>query len=141
MNKIVVRASFDTVIEQLKTELEKTGFQLSGVTDFQQAFSDKLNIHFKKHKIFAVYIPHLYQEMLMFECSEGIVVPCNVTLIERYPGEVVIIVFNPTESIVRDIQNPTMENIAHEVSRRLEFLVQSLERESNTNFNLVTSWG
>jgi uncharacterized protein (DUF302 family) len=138
--KSIIRVSFESLVDQLKAELDKEGFEISGTTDFQQVFMDKLSIHFKKYKVLAAHIPHLYQEMMLLASIEGIVLPCNITIVELYPGEVAIVPVNPTELIVSDIQNASLQNLAGEVSRRLALAIHELGRESTGSPDLVTSW-
>jgi len=78
---------------------------------------------------------------LSFEPLEGIVPPCNITLLELHPGEIQIVPVNPTQLIARNIQNYSLQNIAEEVSRRLEIAIHTLEREPAGTPDLFTSWG
>lgn len=139
--KTIVKIAMEALVEQLKGELAKEGFTITGVTDFQQEFQDKLGTHFKKYKILAVHVPYLSQQMLSFEPLEGVVLPCSVTLIEIHPGEVELIPVNSTALIARDMQDASLQNLAEEVSRRLDRVIKSLEREPSGTPDLFTSWG
>lgn len=76
----------------------------------------------------------------MMESLTGIVLPCNITLLESSPGEVVVMSVNPTEIMVRDTQNASMQNLAEEVNRRLDVVIASLQRGPANIPDLVTSW-
>ena len=125
---------------QLITAFTNEGFTLSGITDFQQEFEAKLGIHFKKYKILWVHVPYLSEQMLSFEPLEGVVLPCNITLLELHPGEIEIVPVNPTELIARNTQNASLQNMAEEVSRRLEIAIHTLERQPTGTPELFTSW-
>lgn len=141
LKKTVIKLSFDSLMDQLGDALDKGGFVVSGITDYQQVFLEKLGTHFRKYKVMAVYIPHLYQEMLMMEASDGIVLPCNITVVESSPGQIVVTAVNPTELMVRDTQKASMQNLAGEVTRSLDVVIDSLPRGSTYIPDLVTSWG
>lgn len=140
LKKTVIKISFDSLMAQLVNALDNGGFVISGITDYQQVFFEKLGIHFRKYKVLAVHIPHIYQEMLTMEALAGIVLPCNITLIESFPGEVVVMSVNPTEIMARDTPGASIQNLAEEVSRRLDVVIDSLQRGSTSIPDLVTSW-
>jgi uncharacterized protein (DUF302 family) len=141
LKKIIVKGSLEGLVEQIRIELGKEGFTVTGVTDFQREFEDNLGSHFKKYKILAVHVPYLSQQMLSFEPLEGIVLPCSVTLIELYPGEVEIIPVNTTELISNEMKDASLKNLAVEVSRRLERVIGKMEQEPSGTPDLSTSWG
>jgi uncharacterized protein (DUF302 family) len=139
--KTIVKTSLESLIIQLKGELAKEGFTLTAVTDFQQEFQDRLGTHFKKYKILSVHVPYLSQQMLSFQPLEGVVLPCSITIIETHPGEVEIIPVNVTELISHDMQDSSLQNLAVEVSKRLERAIDNLQREPTGTPDLFTSWG
>ena len=138
--KTVIRVSFEALMAQLITALTNEGFTVSGITDFQQEFEANLGIHFKKYKILSVHVPYLSEQMLSFAPLEGVVLPCNITLLELHPGEIEIVPVNPTELIARNIQNAPLQNIAEEASRRLAIAIHTLERQTTGTPELFTSW-
>lgn len=138
--KTSIKISFDTLVDQMKSALDREGFVVSGETDFQQQFQDRLNIHFRKHVILTVYIPVLIFDMLSIAPFDGMILPCSVTMTERYPGEVEIIPVNPTALLVMVTQDDSLQNLAEQMSRRLDLVIHSLERESTNTPDIVTSW-
>lgn len=133
--------AFEAVVEQLKNELYKEGFEIGGTTDFQQPLKGHNGVTTGKYKVLAVYNPFLYKEMLMLAPFQGLILPCNVSVIELYPGETALVPYNVTAQTVRGIQNPSLENLVAEVTRRLELAIHALEREQSTNPDMITSWG
>jgi uncharacterized protein (DUF302 family) len=138
--KTVIRKSFDTVLNELKTELFKEGFEIGGVTDFQQIAGMQGTISSGKYKILAVYNPYLYKEIIRLSPFEGVVLPGFISVIETYPGEVSVVPYNTTQAIVKGIQNPTLQNLTDELSRRLDLVIHALEAEQTGTPDLVTSW-
>lgn len=138
--KTTIRISIEALLVQLRTELLKEGFIVSCMTDFQQEFMDRLNGHFKKYIIASVHIPFLSQQMLSFTSAQGVVLPCSITMIEAYPGEVEVIPVNTTELIAREMHEAPLQNLAEEVSRRLDLVIHALERGPTSAPELFTSW-
>lgn len=68
---------------------------------------------------------------------EGIILPCLISVIETHPGEAALVPYNATEFIVREIQNPSLQNLAAEVTRRLNLAIHALEKEQTGNPDLV----
>lgn len=138
--KTTVRMSFEAVLDQLKNELHKEGFDIGGVTAYHDA-KDSTGRSYEKYQILHVYDLFLYNEMLRISPFEGLILPCAVSVIETYPGQVAIVPFNATEFIVRGIQNPSLLNLATEVTRRLGLAIYAVEKLQTGDPDLVTSWG
>lgn len=140
VKKMVVRLPFETVLDQLKTELHNDGFEIGGITDFHNAAS-RFPVTHVKHKVLAIYHGFLHKEMLLLAPFAGLVLPCSVSVIEWYPGETAIVPYNATEHIAREMSLHSLENIAREVSRRLDDVIQTLENAQSKDRDFVTSWG
>jgi uncharacterized protein (DUF302 family) len=108
--------------------------------DFQQDLQENLGGHVKKYKILNVHMPYLSQQMLTFALHDGVVLPCSITVIEVHPGEVEIIPANPTALIARNLSDASLQNLAEEVTRRMDLVIQSLERSPMSTPDLSTSW-
>jgi uncharacterized protein (DUF302 family) len=139
--KTIIRISFEALLIQLRTELDKEGFVISGITDFQKEIQDRLNGHFKKYQILSVHIPYLSQQMLSLSPTEGVVLPCYITVIELQPGVVEVIPVNTSEVIAREMHEASLQNLAEEVSRRLDRVVHMVEHGPTKTPDLFTSWG
>ena len=132
--------SFEAVLEKLKSELHKEGFELSAVTVYHQT-TNVAGGTVDKYQIFHVHDLFLYNEMMRIAPFEGIILPCVISVIETHPGEVALIPYNAIESIVEKIQNPSLQNLAAEVTRRLNLVIHAIETEQTHFPDLVTSWG
>jgi uncharacterized protein (DUF302 family) len=138
---IVISISFDTLVEELKGALEIEGFIISGETDFQKDLIERVNVHYKKHKVLTVHYPALTFQMLSASTLEVWVLPCTVTILEHYPGKVEVACFNPTAVLAKESGDVSLQNIAADVGHRLDALLHSLEQEPNGTHDMVTSWG
>jgi uncharacterized protein (DUF302 family) len=141
LEKTVIRSSFEAVIEQLKNELGKQGFECDAVTDFQKINSVSDEVAGRKCVVLSVYIPSLYRDMLLYSPLTGLVLPCMISVVEVSPGIVEILPYNATEVIMQSIENPRLQNFAYEVSHRLSVAISALEKLQIGDPDLVTSWG
>jgi uncharacterized protein (DUF302 family) len=131
----VMRMSFESVLDQLRTELVKEGFEISGVTDFQKlqsANGDSTG----RYTILSVYHSLLYKEMFTIAPREGTILPCLISVVEIYPGETMLVPFNVTEVACADNQNSLLQPLAREVTRRVEMAIHALEK----NKPVIRTW-
>ena len=138
--KTVIRMSFEAVLDQLKCELYKEGFEPGAIIDLQPFPSTQEGVSSRKYKVMSVYNPILYSEMMAFSPYEGIILSCFISIIETCPGQVTLVPYNATQVIAQAIQCATLQKLADEVTRRLERVVQTLEKSQTLNVELVTSW-
>lgn len=135
-----IRISLETLLAELTGLLEREGFIVSAVTDMQKDFLEKLNVHYGKYKILTIHHPHFSRQMLSIAPVGGLVLPCSITLMETYPGDVEVFVFNPTTFLAKEMQNVSLLGKADEVSRKLDGVIHQLERVSGSIPDLITSW-
>jgi uncharacterized protein (DUF302 family) len=141
LEKTVIRNSFGAVIEQLKNELGKQGFECGAITDFQKINCISEEAAGRKYSVLSTYMPSLYRDMLVYAPFPGLVLPCMISLVEVNPGVVEILPYNSTEVIMHSIENPRLQNFANEVSHRLSLAISALEKSQISDPDLVTSWG
>ena len=137
--KTVVRGAFETVLDQLKSELLNDGFEVGGITDFHNPRS-RCQVTHTKHKVLSVHNGVLYKEMILMSPFAGIVFPCVVSVMELYPGEIAILPFNATEYLAREMSLESIEHLAKQVGRKLDGVIHILEKSQNKDPDLVTSW-
>lgn len=140
LEKSVIRDSFEVVIEQLKKELGKQGFEYGDVTDFQKINAPSDNEPGRKYIVLSAYIPPLYRDMLLYAPSPGCVLPCMISVVEVSAGLVEIFPCNTTEAMIQGIENPRLQNFASEVGHRLVLAISALGKSQVRDPDLVTSW-
>jgi uncharacterized protein (DUF302 family) len=140
LEKTVIHASFEVVIEQLVKELGNQGFECGDVVDFQKINSPSEDAPGRKYVILSAYMPPLYRDMLLYAPFPGRVLPCMISLVEINTNTVEIFPCNTTEAMIQGIENPRLQNFASEVGHRLVLAVSALEKLQVKNPDLVTSW-
>lgn len=132
--------SFEGLMDKLIEALHREGFVLSCVSDFQETPFEPNGITAGKYKVLSVYIPSLYKQMVLTVPQEGIVIPCSISVIETYPGQIAIVPFNATELATMNLSNSLLLGFVLEVTKRLDHVISTLEQEKANSPDLVTSW-
>lgn len=110
------------VIEALKTE----GFGIISEIDMQSKLKEKLGVDFKKYKILGACNPSFAYKALQAEEKIGLMLPCNIVVIDKENGTTEVAAVHPIASMMA-IQNPELEPIANEIANRLKRLIDFLK--------------
>ncbi len=110
---------FADTIENLKASLQKEGFGILTQIDLKETFKKKLDIDYRNYQILGACNPNFAHKALAIEPTLGVMLPCNIAVQEQDNGEVIISAINPMETMALSIQNDELENVAAQVSERL----------------------
>ena len=110
------------VTEALKTE----GFGIISEIDMQAKLKEKLGVDFKKYKILGACNPAIAYKALQAEEKVGIMLPCNIVIIDQENGTTEVAAVHPIASMMA-IQNPTLEPLAQEVTEKLKRVIDLLK--------------
>ncbi len=124
-NSKIVGYSFDETINKVFEELKKEGFGVLTEIDVKETLKKKLDVDFRKYKIFGACNPPLAYKALSKEENIGVLLPCNVIVQEKENGEVQVSTVNPIESM-RAVGNKELEEVANEVSEKLRRVLENL---------------
>ena len=125
-NNITIKGkNFDDVIELVKSELAKEGFGVPAEIDMQQTFKMKLDVDFRKYRILGACNPKFAHKAVLSEKNLGVLLPCNVVVQEHDNGEIEVSAVDPLASMMA-VKNDTVQEIAKEIKKRMEKVIQSL---------------
>ena len=124
-NSKYVDYTFDETITKVTEELKKEGFGILTEIDVKETLKKKLDVDFRKYKILGACNPPFAYKALQAEETLGVLLPCNVVVQEKENGKVKVSVVNPMESM-QAVKNPALEEIAAEVSSKLQKVLESL---------------
>ncbi len=108
-------------IEALKSE----GFGVLTTIDVKTTLKEKLDVDFRPYVILGACNPHLAHKALSGEPLIGLLLPCNVVVMERDGGGAVVSAFKPTEGFSL-VDNDAVQPLAEEVEERLTRVLESL---------------
>jgi uncharacterized protein (DUF302 family) len=117
--------SFDDAVSKVTGALEGKGFGVLTEIDVHETLKKKLNVEFKKYRILGACNPPNAYKALQAEDKIGVMLPCNVVVIEQEPGRVEVAAVDPVASM-QSILNPDLRDVAKEVQRDLKDVIDGL---------------
>lgn len=123
---VLKNKSFEQVIDNVKAELAKEGFGVPSEVDMQKTFKMKLGIDFRKYHILGACNPEYAKKAVESEKNLGVLLPCSVVVQEHENGEIEVASVDALASMMA-VSNPTVQEIATEIARRLERVIENLE--------------
>jgi len=116
--------TFEQAIEKVTDELKKEGFGVLTTIDVKDTLKKKLDVDFKKYTILGACNPPFAHKALLVEEELGLLLPCNVIVYEK-DNKTAVSVFDPM-IMVGIIENPAMQEIASEIKKKLERVLESI---------------
>ncbi len=113
--------SITLVTEVLKTE----GFGIVSTIDMQAKLKEKLGVDYKRYTILGACNPPYAYKTLLEEEKIGVMLPCNVVVIEKENGKTEIAAVNPVASMMA-VENKELEAYAGEVTEKLKQVINRL---------------
>jgi uncharacterized protein (DUF302 family) len=119
-----LETSFDDAVEKVTAALFAEGFGVISEVDLHEKLKLKLGVDFKKYRILGACNPAYSYKALQAEDKIGVMLPCNVLVIEQGDNKIEIAAVNPADAMM-SVQNETVSQIAAEVGDKLR---KSLDR-------------
>ena len=116
---------FDEAVDKITMALKDVGFGILTEIDMKATLKNKLNIDRRPYKILGACNPPFANKALNMEEKIGILLPCNVTVIEREDGMVDVSIMDPAVAM-SIVENTDLEFLAADVSEKLETALASI---------------
>lgn len=113
-----IKAGFEDAISAATEALKTQGFGIVSVIDLKEKFKEKLGVDYKKYTILGVCSPAFAYQALQLEEKIGVMLPCNVLVIDKENGLVEIAVVDPVASM-KAVENSVLVDMAGEVGNKL----------------------
>ena len=120
-NKIL-NVSFDEAVVRVTDELKKEGFGILTKVDVKETLKKKLDVDFKQYVILGACNPPFAYKSLQAEEKIGLMLPCNVIVLEAPDGKTEVAAIDPIASM-KAIENPALADIAGAVQEKLQRVV------------------
>lgn len=118
--------NFEDAIEKVTNELKKEGFGVLTEIDLKSTLKKKLDVDFYNYRILGACNPPYAHKALLAENKIGTMLPCNVIVQERNPGEIEVSAVDPIASM-QAIENPDLGVLAKEIQDRLKAVIEALQ--------------
>lgn len=124
-----LNTSFDEAVEMASAGLSKEGFSVITEINLHEKFREKLGIDFKRYRILGACNPSYAHEAIKLEEKIGVMLPCNVLVIEQGKQNIEIVAVNPVVSMT-GVDNPSLAMVAQPVTDKLRNFIGSLKSVS-----------
>ena len=112
-------SSFESAEDKVREALQNIGFGVLTEISIKDAFKSKLDLDFKKYKILGACNPSLAHEAINFDEMIGILMPCNILIIDNEDGTTKV-VFPNAKNLLDITDNPDVINLSIKVDNLLE---------------------
>jgi uncharacterized protein (DUF302 family) len=122
----ILDVNFEAAISKITEALKTEGFGVLTEIDMQSKLKEKLGVDFKKYKILGACNPAFAYKALQLEEKIGVMLPCNIVVIDQENGTTEIAAVHPISSMMA-IQNPALEPLAKEITEKLKRVIDLLK--------------
>lgn len=114
----IVEAGFEEVRERIIETLGDVGFGVISEIRLDEKIEAKLGVKYKKYLILGACNPGFAYEALQIEEELGVLLPCNVVLIEKEDGKVQVSAVDAIK-MMSVVGSPELDAVAGQVQERL----------------------
>lgn len=117
---------FEQAIERTTQVLQEEGFGVLTEIDIKAKFKEKLDVEFKKYVILGACNPPLAHRALQAEPMIGLLLPCNVIVVEESAEQTLVAAIDPDTMVKMIPDNPAIAEVALDARDRLEKALRAL---------------
>ncbi len=114
-----IQSDFQDTENKVNKVLMDVGFGILTEINIKDAFKTKLNLDYKNYKILGACNPNLAHEALINENLIGILMPCNIVIIDNEDGTTKV-VFPNAKNLLEITNNNKIIQLANRVDSLLE---------------------
>jgi len=114
-----LHTSFSEAVEKVTAALFEEGFGVISEVDLHEKIKYKLGVDFKRYRILGACNPAYSYKALQAEDKVGVMLPCNVLVIEQGDNEIEIAAVNPSDAMMA-VQNDVVAEVAAQVGDHLQ---------------------
>lgn len=123
LNK-TVNYTFEEAIIKVTALLKDHGFGVLNTIDIKETLKKKIDVEFKRYTILGACNPHSAYKALSLEDKLGVLLPCNIIVIEQDSG-IEVCAIDPY-SMMGQLGNPDLIPIAEEVNKHFQEIFEKL---------------
>ena len=114
-----VSTSFNEAVDKITKALSEEGFGIVSEIDMHEKIKGRLGVDFKRYRILGACNPAYAYKAVQAEDKMGVMLPCNVLVIEQGENNIEIAAVNPSDSMLA-IDNKVVAEVAAEVGSHLQ---------------------
>ena len=116
---------YDDAVAKATELLADEGFGVLTEIDVKATLKKKIDVDFRRYVILGACNPQLAYQAITGEPFIGVLLPCNVVVMEREGGGSIVSAFKPTAGFSL-VDNPDVAPIAEQVEDRLRRVLDKL---------------
>ena len=116
---------FNEAVDKITETLKEVGFGVLTEIDMKATLKKKLDVDIRPYKILGACNAPFANKALSMEEKIGILLPCNVTVIETEDGKVDVSIMDPSVAM-SVVENPKLESLASMVKEKLELALSNI---------------
>lgn len=117
---------FEQAIERTTQVLQDEGFGVLTEINIKAKLQEKLGVDFKKYVILGACNPPLAHRALQAEPMIGLLLPCNVIVVEESAEQTLVAAIDPDTMVKMIPDNPAIAEVALDARDRLEKALRAL---------------
>lgn len=121
-----LHTDFQTAAARIADALKAEGFGILTEIDVKDTLKKKIDVDFHPYKILGACNPRLAHRALTAAPEVGLLLPCNVTLVQTEDDQVQVSIIDPLV-MMGVVPNDALQPIAEEARERLQRVIKSLE--------------
>lgn len=116
---------FDEAVDKISVALKDVGFGILTEIDMKATLKNKLDVDRRPYKILGACNPQFANKALSMEEKIGILLPCNVIVMENEDGKVEVAIMDPAVAM-SVVENSKLESLASVVKEKLELALSNI---------------
>lgn len=120
-----IEGQFEETIDKVTDSLKTYGFGVLSVINVHKTLKEKIDIDFKPYTILGACNPQFANKALLLEDKLGVLLPCNVVVIDQGNGQIEVAAMEPN-MMMQIVDNDELHQLANEVSSQLTQMINGL---------------
>jgi uncharacterized protein (DUF302 family) len=119
------QVAFGDAVDRVTAALKEEGFGVLTDIDVKATLKQKLDVDFRQYRILGACNPPLAHRSLTSEPLIGLLLPCNVVVLEEDDASITVSLANPRE-LFKVVENDDLAAVAGEVDAKIQRVVRAL---------------
>lgn len=121
----ITEGNFNETLEKVVEALKDVGFGVITEINLKEKLKEKLDVDYKQYVILGACNPGFAYEAIQMEEELGVLLPCNVVVIDRDDGRVQVSAIDAAK-MMSVVGNAELEKVAETVNERLKQALENL---------------
>jgi uncharacterized protein (DUF302 family) len=125
LSKNLKNNTVDSAITRVTELLKEEGFGIISKINIADTLKKKIDVDFKEYHILGACNPHFAHKALLSEDKIGLLLPCNVVVVDQGDGNIEVSAIDPLASMAT-VENADLAEFALMVKGSLETVIKKL---------------